>query len=152
MSELTFDAGKVAAIFRRGVGTLRLRSSLPRSPGDARELVGERDRQHVVVQALRCRRDPGLETMALPSSGPEQHGAGGLEEQRAQVLIPSFGNLAEDGAIAGGDLLRDEAKPGAEVAAPLEKASPVPMAATVALEMMGPMPGTVIRRSQAGSS
>src|SRR5215470_6389275 len=86
------------------------------APGDARELVGERDRQDVVVQALRCRRDPGLEAMALPSSGPEQHDACSLDEERAQVLIRSFGNLAEDGAIAGGDLLRHEAEPGAEVA------------------------------------
>src|SRR5215831_18559251 len=39
-----------------------------------------------------------------------------LDEQGAQVLITSFGNLPEDGAIAGGDLLRHEAKPGAEVA------------------------------------
>src|SRR5262249_42581289 len=35
----------------------------------------------------------------------------------AQVLIPAFGNLAEDGAIAGGDLLGHEAEPGAEVTA-----------------------------------
>ena len=34
---------------------------------------------------------------------------------------------------------------------PLENTSPAPMAVTVALEMMGPMPGTVINRSQAGS-
>jgi len=33
----------------------------------------------------------------------------------------------------------------------LENTSPVPIAATVALEMIGPMPGTVIRRSHAGS-
>jgi hypothetical protein len=31
---------------------------------------------------------------------------------------------------------------------PFENASPVPIAATVALEMIGPMPGTVISRSQ----
>jgi len=39
-------------------------------PGASRELVGERDRQHVVVQPLGRRRDPGLEAMALPSGGP----------------------------------------------------------------------------------
>src|SRR5438874_8493197 len=31
---------------------------------------------------------------------------------------------------------------------PLENASPVPIACTIALEMIGPMPGTLIRRSQ----
>ena len=34
---------------------------------------------------------------------------------------------------------------------PLENTSPVPIAATMALEMTGPMPGTVIRRAHAGS-
>ena len=70
------------------------------APGDARELVGKGDRQHVVVQPLGCRLDPGLEAMALPSGGPQQHDAGGLDEQRPQVLVAAFGDLAEDGAIA----------------------------------------------------
>jgi hypothetical protein len=35
-------------------------------PGDAGELVGERDRQHVVVQSLFGRLDPGLQAIALP--------------------------------------------------------------------------------------
>src|SRR5215472_7505583 len=34
---------------------------------------------------------------------------------------------------------------------PLPNASPVPMAATIALEMIGPMPGTLINRSQPAS-
>src|ERR1035437_919284 len=34
---------------------------------------------------------------------------------------------------------------------PLVKASPVPIAATIALEMIGPMPGTLISRSQPAS-
>src|SRR5580692_2318477 len=34
---------------------------------------------------------------------------------------------------------------------PLENAAPLPIASTVALEMIGPMPGTVISRSHAGS-
>jgi hypothetical protein len=32
---------------------------------------------------------------------------------------------------------------------PFENTSPVPIAATIALEMIGPMPGSVISRSQA---
>src|SRR5215472_13129419 len=34
---------------------------------------------------------------------------------------------------------------------PLENASPVPIAATIALEMIGPMPGTLTNRSQPAS-
>src|ERR1700749_1958524 len=34
---------------------------------------------------------------------------------------------------------------------PLENPSPVPIAATMALEMIGPMPGTLISRTHAGS-
>jgi hypothetical protein len=34
---------------------------------------------------------------------------------------------------------------------PLENTSPLPIAATMALEMIGPMPGTLINRSHAGS-
>ena len=40
-------------------------------------------------------------------------------------------------------------EPGAE-SRPLENTSPVPIAATVALEMIGPIPGTVIDRVAAG--
>ncbi len=35
------------------------------APGDAGELVGQRNRQHVAVQPLLSRLDPGLEPMAL---------------------------------------------------------------------------------------
>jgi hypothetical protein len=35
------------------------------APGDAGQLVGERDCQHVVVQPLLGRLDPGLEPVAL---------------------------------------------------------------------------------------
>jgi putative ABC transport system substrate-binding protein len=83
----------------------------------ARELVGKGDRQHVVVEALGGGRDPGLEAMALPGGGPQQHDAGGLDEERAQVPVAAFGDPPENGAISGGDLLRDEPEPSAKVAA-----------------------------------
>src|SRR5262249_16634993 len=61
-------------------------------PGDAGELVGERDRQHVVMQTLPGRRDPGLEPIALPMLWPDldQHHPGGLNEQRAQIAIAAL--------------------------------------------------------------
>ena len=42
-------------------------------------------------------------------------------------------------------LPRDQTKPSAEVAS-FAKVSPEPIAATIAVEMIGPTPGTVIRR------
>ena len=43
------------------------------APGDARQLVGERDRKDVVVQSLLGGLDPGLEAMALLHLGFDQH-------------------------------------------------------------------------------
>src|SRR6266576_6501482 len=61
-------------------------------PGDAGELVGERDRQHVAVQALLRRFDPRFEPVALPSLWLDfdQHDPGGLNEQRAQIAIATL--------------------------------------------------------------
>src|SRR6202048_4397586 len=58
-------------------------------PGDAGELVGERNRQHVVVEALLCGLDPRLEPIAVPMLWPDldQHDPGGLNEQSAQIAI-----------------------------------------------------------------
>jgi hypothetical protein len=39
-------------------------------PGDAGKFVGERDRQHVVVQSLLGGLDPGLEPAAFPAFRP----------------------------------------------------------------------------------
>jgi len=47
-------------------------------------------------------------------------------------------------------LLGDKAQPSGE-SRPLENASPPPIAAAIALEMIGPMPGTLIKRSQPAS-
>jgi hypothetical protein len=49
---------------------LEVASVMQHTPGDTRELVGERDRQHIVVQPLGGRPDPGLEAIALPAGGP----------------------------------------------------------------------------------
>jgi hypothetical protein len=46
------------------------------------------------------------------------------------------------------DLLEEQ---GAYPNVPVEKVSPVPIAATVALAMIGPIPGTLISRSQPAS-
>src|SRR3982074_551462 len=56
-------------------------------PGDPGDLVGERNRQHVVVQSFLGGFDPGFEAIALPTLYPDQHNPRGLHEQRAQVAI-----------------------------------------------------------------
>src|SRR6201993_526211 len=56
-------------------------------PGDPGELVGERNRQHVVVQSFPGGFDPRFEAIALPTLYPDQHNPRGLHEQRAQVAI-----------------------------------------------------------------
>src|SRR6516162_11944713 len=100
---------------------------------------------------LRCF-DPRLEPIARPMLWPDldQHDPGRLDEQGAQIAIASFRYAAEDCSVSGRDLFRYQPKPGAEVAA-FREASPVPIAATTALEMIGPTPGTVITRWQASS-
>src|SRR5260221_9254575 len=58
-------------------------------PGDAGELVGERNRQHVVVQSFLGGFDPRFEAIALPTLYLDQHNPRGLHEQNAQVAIAS---------------------------------------------------------------
>src|SRR5271167_1699712 len=60
------------------------------APGDAGQLVGERDRKHVAVQSLLGCLDPVLEAMALPALRLNQHDPRGLHEQNAQIAIAAF--------------------------------------------------------------
>src|SRR3974390_2871712 len=86
------------------------------APCDACELVGERDGEHVAVQPLLGRLDPALEPMTLPALRLDQHHPGSLYEQNAQIPVTALGNLAEDGAVPGRDLLGHKTQPGGEVA------------------------------------
>src|SRR5262249_29198387 len=74
---------------RIGLDALESAPLVKNRPGDPSELVGERDRQHVVMQALAGRRDPGLEPIALPMLRPDldQHHPGRLYKQRAKIAI-----------------------------------------------------------------
>src|SRR6516165_5681743 len=69
------------------------------------------------MQPLLGRLEPRLEAVALPALGLDQHNPCGLHEQDTQVATAAFRYLAEDGAVAGRDLLGDEPQPGGEVAA-----------------------------------
>src|SRR6266545_2817267 len=89
-------------------------------PGDAGELVGERDRQHVAVEPLRCPLDPGPQTPHCCTRPPYQDNERGLHEQCPQVLVAALGDLAQDRAVSRRLLLRHQPQPGAEVASLLE--------------------------------
>src|SRR6266480_6907235 len=91
------------------------------APGDAGQLVGKRDREHVVVQPLLGRLEPGLEPVALPALWLDEHNPCRLDEQDPQVAIATLRYLAEDGAIPSRDLLGDEPQPSGEVAALAER-------------------------------
>src|SRR5215472_10911983 len=75
------------------------------APGDASQLVGERDRQHVVMQAPSGGLDPGFEPVTLPAARLDQNGPRRLDEQDAQVAVAALRYLAEDRAVPGGHLL-----------------------------------------------
>jgi hypothetical protein len=60
----------------------------------------ERDRQLVGVQAPGGCLDPVLESVPLPALGPQQHNAGRLHEQNAQVAIAA--HLAHPHLSLGG--------------------------------------------------
>src|ERR1700681_4068154 len=86
-------------------------------PGDAGKLVGERDRQHVVVQPPLGGFDPRFEPVTFPVLYPDQHNPCRLHKQNAQVAIAAPGDLADDRAVSRLDLLVHQSEPGAEVAA-----------------------------------
>src|SRR5262245_31421722 len=120
------------------------------APSNASELVGERDGEDVVMQPLLGRLEPRLEPVTIPALRLDQYNPCGLNEQNAQVAIAALRYLAEDGAVAGRDLLGESPSQAAK-SRPFVNASPVPIAATIALEMIGPIPGTLIKRSQPAS-
>ena len=55
------------------------------APGDPGQFVGQRNRQHIAVQPLFGGFNPGLEPVALPALGLDQHHPGRLHEQNSQV-------------------------------------------------------------------
>jgi hypothetical protein len=81
-------------------------------PGDAGKLVGERDRQNVVVQPPLGGFNPGFEPVTFPVLYPDQHDPGRLHEQNAQVAIAAPGDFAEDRAVSRRDLFGHQSEPG----------------------------------------
>jgi hypothetical protein len=119
------------------------------SPGNAGELVGECHRDDVVMHALGGSLQRAAEAVLGPVGWAQEYDPSRLHEVRAKITIPALGDATKDGSIAGRDLSRHETKPKSR---PRRKTDPSPMVATMALAMIGPMPGTVIRHWQASSS
>ena len=117
------------------------------SQSDPRQLVGERDCQNVAIKtpAAVVSHGPGPCFAQLGAS--EQNGAGAFDEEHTQIAVCALRDAAKDGAITGRHLFRHQAKPSGKVS-PFVKAVPLPTAATVALAMIGPMPGTLINCPQ----
>ena len=79
------------------------------APRDARELVGEGDGEHVVMQPLLGGLDPRPEPVAFPSGRFHfyKNDPSCLHEQDAQVAIAPLRYFAEDRAVPGRDLPRN---------------------------------------------
>src|SRR3954469_21577996 len=80
------------------------------APRDARELVGKGDSEHVAMQPLLCGLDPRPEPVAFPSGRFHfyKNDPCCLHEQDAQVAIAPLRYFAEDGAVPGRDLPRNQ--------------------------------------------
>jgi hypothetical protein len=89
------------------LGCLECSTTSQDAPSNASELVGERDGEDVVMQALLGRFKPALEAMAIPALRLDEHNPRGLNEQHPQIAIAALRYLAEDGAVAGRNLLGD---------------------------------------------
>jgi hypothetical protein len=105
-------------VITRGLKLARLEGSTTgkNTPGDARELISERDRQHVVMKPLLGGLDPKLEPVTLPLGWLhlDQHDPSCLHEQDAGIDYRAWISCP-DRAIPGRDLLRDQAEPCGEV-------------------------------------
>src|SRR5262249_38953630 len=83
-----------------------------------------RDSQEIAMrQAFGSPLDPWPQGAHRRRGTPLEDDVGSLHKEGAQVLVAALGDPAELGAIPGRILLRDEAKPGGEVASLLEAAA-----------------------------
>ena len=79
------------------------------APGDPGQFIGQRNREHIMVQPPPCGFNPGLEAVTLPGLRFDQHHQRRLHEQNPQVAVAALRYLAEDGAAPGRDLSGNEA-------------------------------------------
>src|SRR5262249_4295649 len=96
---------------------LKTTTAVKNAPGDAREFVGERNRQLEPIEPPACSLDPGFETMLLPALRVQYYGTSCLNEQHSQAPIAALGDGPEDCAPARRHLSRHESEPSAEISA-----------------------------------
>ena len=120
------------------------------SPGDPRQLVGKSCSQNVRMQALSGVSEPDPEAVLRPARRPQQNDASCLHEECAQVLLPRL-EMRPRMVRSPVDICLGTRPIQAEKSRPLANAAPLPIAATIALEMIGPMPGTVMTLRQLSS-
>jgi hypothetical protein len=100
-----------------------------------------------VASTLWCNRrggKPRSKAVLHPVPWPQQNDASSLYEEHAKVAIAALGDTPEDRSITRGYLLGGQTEPRAK-SRPRVKAVPLPIAAPTALEMIGPIPGIVIK-------
>jgi len=71
------------------------------APGDTGQLVGQRHRQDIAVQASGRRLEPRAKAVLGPVFRSQQNDPGAPNEERAQVGIAALGDAPED-SINGG--------------------------------------------------
>jgi hypothetical protein len=74
------------------------------APRNAGELVGQCRSDDVVMHALGGSLQPPAEAVLGPIGRAQQHDPSRLHEQHAKIAVPTLGDAAGDGAIAGRDL------------------------------------------------
>jgi len=119
-------------------------------PGDAGELVGECDRQHVAVQPPRCLLDPRPQTPHRCIGRRASTTCAACTNSVRKYLLPRLEILPRI-VRSPVDSCFGTSPSQAPKSRPCVKPAPLPIAATTALEMIGPIPGTVITRWQASS-
>ncbi len=90
------------------------------------------------MQASGRRLEPGAEVVLGPVFRSQQNDPGAANIQRAQVGVAALGDAPEDKPV---DICRDTRPSQAAKSRPLPKAAPSPTAETMALAMIGPIPG-----------
>ena len=106
-----------------------------------------------IVRMLRCRRrgrsrEPGSKALLFPTLASEQNGAGALDEEHTQIAVSAPSLMRPRIVRSPVDICFATVPSHAAKSRPFCKAAPLPIAATMALAMIGPMPGTLINCPQ----
>ena len=100
------------------------------------------------MQALSRCREPGSKAVLRPARRMKLYGTSALDEEHPQIATTMLSDAAKYGAITSRHHCRGTRPSQAAKSRPFVKAAPSPIAANIALAMMGPKPGIVIRRPQ----